>query len=75
MQSNYKVRTDLLLKRMLIILLFFPSILYSQIDFSQQNSFDIITWNLEWFPKQGSITVDSVKEIIEVIFKGLKITE
>jgi len=55
------------MKKTLIILLFLPWIAYSQIDFSNQNSFDIITWNLEWFPKQGSITVDSVKEIIEVI--------
>ena len=55
------------MKKRLIILLFLPWIAYSQIDFSNQNSFDIITWNLEWFPKQGSITVDSVKRIIEVI--------
>ena len=55
------------MKKTLIILLFLPCILFSQIDFSNQNSFDIITWNLEWFPKQGSTTIDSVKEIIEVI--------
>ncbi|MAC42152.1 MAG: hypothetical protein CMJ05_10240 [Pelagibacterales bacterium] len=55
------------MKKTLIILLFFPCILFSQIDFSNQNSFDIISWNLEWFPKQGSTTVDSVKQIIEVI--------
>ena len=57
----------LIMKKALIIFLCFPCIVFSQIDFSNQNSFDIITWNLEWFPKQGSVTVDSVKEIIEVI--------
>ena len=55
------------MKKTLIILLFLPCILFSQIDFSNQNSFDIVSWNLEWFPKQGSTTVDSVKQIIEVI--------
>ena len=31
------------MKKTLIILLFLPCIAYSQIDFSNQNSFDIIT--------------------------------
>ena len=57
----------LTMKKVLFILLCLPSVIYSQIDFSNQNSFDIITWNLEWFPKQGSVTVDSVTKIIEVI--------
>ena len=44
-----------------------PLILFSQINFSNQNSFDVVTWNLEWFPKQGPVTVDSLKNIIEII--------
>ena len=54
-------------KKTLIIFLVFPFFGFTQINFSNQNSFDIVTWNVEWFPKQGIVTVDSVKEIIEVI--------
>ena len=54
-------------KKTLIIFLVFPLFGFTQINFSNQNSFDIVTWNIEWFPKQGIVTVDSVKEIIEVI--------
>ena len=54
-------------KKTLIIFLVFPFFGFTQIDFSNQNSFDIVTWNVEWFPKQGIVTVDSVKEIIEII--------
>jgi len=55
------------MKKLLLILLCLPYIGFAQINFSSQNSFDIITWNLEWFPKQGITTVDSVKRIIEII--------
>jgi endonuclease/exonuclease/phosphatase family metal-dependent hydrolase len=55
------------MKKLALLLFFIPYIGFGQINFSSQNSFDIITWNLEWFPKQGAITVDSVKEIIEII--------
>ena len=54
------------MKKTLIIFLVFPLFGFTQINFSNQNSFDIVTWNIEWFPKQGIVTVDSVKEIIEV---------
>ncbi len=55
------------MKYFLIILLILPYFAFAQINFSNQNSFDIFTWNLEWFPKQGVVTVDTVKEIIEAI--------
>ena len=55
------------MKFFLIILLILPYFAFAQINFSNQNSFDIFTWNVEWFPKQGVVTVDSVKEIIEAI--------
>ncbi len=31
------------------------------------DSFDFMTWNIEWFPKNGQTTLDYVKEIIEQI--------
>lgn len=55
------------MNKTLIFFLVFPFFGFTQINFSNQNSFDIVTWNVEWFPKQGIVTVDSVKEIIEVI--------
>ena len=55
------------MNKTLIFFLVFPFFGFTQINFSNQNSFDIVTWNVEWFPKQGIVTVDSVKEIIEII--------
>jgi endonuclease/exonuclease/phosphatase family metal-dependent hydrolase len=33
--------------------------------FGTDSTFEVITWNIEWFPKNGQTTVDYVKEIIE----------
>ena len=35
------------------------------LSFGEDNSLDIATWNIEWFPKNGQITVGYVTEIIE----------
>ena len=35
------------------------------LSFGEENSLDIATWNIEWFPKNGQYTVDYVTEIIE----------
>ena len=49
--------------------LFLSFQLYSQeladISFGTDSTFEVVTWNTEWFPKNGSITVDSVSKIIE----------
>ena len=37
----------------------------ADISFGTDSTFDVVTWNIEWFPKNGSITVDSVSKIIE----------
>lgn len=37
----------------------------SDISFGNDSTFNIVTWNIEWFPKSGAITVDSVSKIIE----------
>ncbi|SVC09100.1 uncharacterized protein METZ01_LOCUS261954, partial [marine metagenome] len=43
--------------------------LYSQdledLAFGEDNSLDIATWNIEWFPKNGQTTVEYVLEIIQ----------
>lgn len=37
------------------------------IAFGTDQTLDVVTWNVEWFPKNGSITIDSVKEIIQAM--------
>ena len=34
------------------------------LSFGDENSLDIATWNIEWFPKNNQVTVDYVTEII-----------
>jgi len=59
-------------KQLISILTFSLSFqLYGQdladISFGTDSTFDVVTWNIEWFPKNGSITVDSVSKIIEYL--------
>ena len=35
------------------------------LDFGTDSTFEILTWNIEWFPKNGQITVDYVTDIIQ----------
>tara|TARA_B110000977_G_scaffold143532_1_gene182264 strand:+ start:1801 stop:2964 length:1164 start_codon:yes stop_codon:yes gene_type:complete len=37
------------------------------LSFGTDASFDVITWNVEWFPKNGQSTVDSVRQIIQAL--------
>lgn len=62
-----------------IQLLIFALILYGQvfgqnltdISFGNDSTFDIITWNIEWFTKNGVTTVDSDNKIIESLSADL----
>ncbi len=36
----------------------------SDLSFGTDSTFDVLTWNIEWFPKRGTATVDSVSKII-----------
>ncbi|MAJ43130.1 MAG: hypothetical protein CMF96_00110 [Candidatus Marinimicrobia bacterium] len=40
---------------------------FDQLEFGNQNHLDIITWNIEWFPKNEQITIDYVAQIIEAL--------
>ena len=58
------------MKLYLIVIIVLPFLTKAQnnyLDFGTNNSLDIVTWNLEWFPKNGNITIDSLKSIIEKI--------
>lgn len=37
---------------------------FSKIEFGTNETLDIATWNIEWFPKNGTTTVNYVKEVI-----------
>ncbi len=37
------------------------------LSFGTDTTFEVMTWNIEWFPKNGQITVDYVKDIIEAL--------
>ena len=37
------------------------------LDFGTDSTFEILTWNIEWFPKNGQATVGYVTEIIEAL--------
>ena len=37
------------------------------ISFGTDSTLDVVTWNIEWFPKNGTYTVDSVSQVIQSI--------
>ena len=54
-----------------IFIFFIPAILIAQdfedLDFGTDSTFEVLTWNIEWFPKNGQTTVDYVSEIIQAL--------
>ena len=40
---------------------------FENLDISSADGLEILTWNIEWFPKNGATTVGYVKDIIEGI--------
>lgn len=54
-----------------LLFLFSTAILFSQnledLDFGTDTTLEIMTWNMEWFPKEGQTTVDYVSAIIEAL--------
>ena len=37
------------------------------LSFGTDSAFEVMTWNIEWFPKNGQATVDSVSTIIQAL--------
>jgi len=37
------------------------------LEFGEDDTFEVLTWNIEWFPKSGQITIDAVAQIIEAL--------
>jgi len=40
---------------------------FDDLSFGTDSTFDVMTWNIEWFPKNGQITVDYVRQIIQAL--------
>lgn len=40
---------------------------FEDLHFGTDSTFEVITWNLEWFPKNGQITINYVSQIIEAL--------
>ena len=40
---------------------------FDELYFGTDDALDIMTWNIEWFPKNGEITVEYVTQIIDVL--------
>ena len=55
----------------IITILYFNSILNAQdldeLYFGTDETFEVMTWNIEWFPKNDQITVDYVTQIIQAL--------
>lgn len=37
------------------------------LQFGTDNTLDVVTWNIEWFPKEDQTTIDYVKDIIQAM--------
>jgi len=37
------------------------------LEFGEDETFEVLTWNIEWFPKNGQTTVNAVSQIIEAL--------
>lgn len=40
---------------------------FSPLEFGTDETFEVATWNIEWFPKQGAATANYVADIIEAM--------
>ena len=64
----YLCRRIFFMKILLIFLFFLPFLAsaqsLSEIEFGTDSTFDVMTWNIEHFPKNGTITTDSIAKIV-----------
>jgi endonuclease/exonuclease/phosphatase family metal-dependent hydrolase len=40
---------------------------FEDLEFGSDSTFEVITWNIEWFPKEGVTTVNYVSNILEAL--------
>lgn len=58
---------NILLLVLLLLVQFVNSQSISDINFGTDETFEVVTWNIEWFPKDGYTTVNYVKEILNAL--------
>jgi endonuclease/exonuclease/phosphatase family metal-dependent hydrolase len=51
----------------LLMSTFFLNAQIEELSFGTEDTFEIMTWNIEHFPKNGQTTVNYVSEIIEAL--------
>ena len=57
------------MKNILLIIFISVSFLqdFDELFFGTDDALDIMTWNIEWFPKNNQVTIDYVEQIIEAL--------
>ena len=57
------------MKKIIFLLLISTQLLTAQslddLHFGTDSTFELVSWNIEWFPKNGQVTADSVRTIIQ----------
>ena len=57
------------MKHLIFLLLISTQLLTAQsledLSFGTDSTFEVVSWNIEWFPKNGQVTADSVKTILQ----------
>ena len=62
------VKNNKLMKFLLLLLIniqFLNAQSLENLHFGTDSTFEVVSWNIEWFPKNGQVTADSVKLIIQ----------
>ena len=40
---------------------------FPDLHFGTENTLDVVSWNIEWFPKEGQTTINNVKGIVDAL--------
>jgi len=71
MTKEHRSRMKQIQTLVLVLMIFVAAHSYGQtfeeLEFGTDSTFEVATWNIEWFPKDGQTTVDYVAQIIEAL--------
>ena len=63
------------MKKIIFLLMISAQLLNAQslddLHFGTDSTFEVVSWNIEWFPKNGQVTADSVQTIIQSLAADL----
>jgi len=62
-----KIFDNLIFSTVLILTAILSAQDFEDLYFGTDSTFEILTWNIEWFPKNGQTTVDYVTAIIQAL--------